>query len=327
MFNFLSPRHAWFPFREIAFFNKKDSKTWMNRFLSFKNAVEWRNHVISFLKEGTIPERFEIGAIYNIPLQHKQLAGAYPVSREFVIDIDTDDYDVVRRCHQKSSYCSSCFALLSHGAYVVTHLLKHCFNLTDVIWIYSGRRGLHGWVVDKGSRKMSNTLRSRIAKFLNLVSSRDPGELFSQLPQQTILSLMDGLIDEDDEPGVLTSLYKERAKADLFDAGVEGTPIYQDFLDRIKGKHGPLVSTIERDVAAILATTETHVACSQIQAKFESHFSIKENHLLYYEFVWWCVGPRLDVNVSSQMNHLLKAPFVFTQVLERFVFRLNRQKF
>lgn len=46
--------------------------------------------------------------------------------------------------------------------------LKQDFGFKDIVYIYSGRRGVHCWVCDPGARDLTNEARSAVVEYLSV---------------------------------------------------------------------------------------------------------------------------------------------------------------
>lgn len=51
---------------------------------------------------------------------------------------------------------------------VLNKILADDFDFDNVLWVFSGRRGLHAWICDEGAREMTNEMRSAVVGYCNL---------------------------------------------------------------------------------------------------------------------------------------------------------------
>ena len=82
------------------------------RYISFANSEEMRR-----MLHQKCPLKIDIGAVMrDIP---KKGAPNAPLQREFVLDIDIDDYDQVRTCCKGATLCQLCWKLMRVACHIL----------------------------------------------------------------------------------------------------------------------------------------------------------------------------------------------------------------
>lgn len=278
------------------------------RYMCFKDAEEFRSQMIA-----RQPIRMEIGAVFtHPPKNHKTVVKeAYrPVERELVFDIDMDDYDSIRTCCSGANICLHCWTFMRAAIKVLDRALREDFGFKHILFVYSGRRGVHCWIGDRAARELSNEYRGAIVEYLNLVTpgankARSEVKNFAEEVHPSVehaYKICEGFF-KDDPMGVLKA-------QDIFKKG----PHLQNIMEQC-------LSVEER--AKITKFTEanpgasSHAIWLQLEALRAERstqaggFKAKQaNQMFLKDVVIQFTYPRLDINVSKQMNHLLKAPFV-----------------
>mmetsp|Transcript_30388 Transcript_30388/g.40391 ORF Transcript_30388/g.40391 Transcript_30388/m.40391 type:complete len:197 (+) Transcript_30388:482-1072(+) len=90
------------------------------------------------------------------------------MQKEMVFDIDMNDYDDVRTCCQGANVCERCFAYLKIAMKIIQDTLQEDFDFSNLLWVFSGRRGIHAWVCDEDARAMNNDMRSAVVQYCNI---------------------------------------------------------------------------------------------------------------------------------------------------------------
>jgi len=159
----------WLSYGKPTFGNREFSFTLRDNIYVRHNMFAGEDDLRNALTTKT-PVKFDIGATFSAPASHRAiLQTAYtPVSRELVFDIDLSDYDEVRRCCSGPAACQKCWRFAAAAVGVLDHLLRAWLGFTTLLWVYSGRRGVHCWVCDCRARQLTAKERAAIVEFIRI---------------------------------------------------------------------------------------------------------------------------------------------------------------
>ena len=167
------------------FHNREFSFTLANdvycRYLCFKTADQFKETLVD-----RCPFKIDMGAVYNIPPDRHNASDKrafVPLQKEMVFDIDMNDYDDVRTCCTGAKVCEKCWQYLKVAMVILTQILNEDFDFENVLWVFSGRRGIHAWVCDESAREMTNEMRGAVVGYCNLgVGNEMSGRTQLQFP-------------------------------------------------------------------------------------------------------------------------------------------------
>jgi len=298
------------------------------RYLSFHTAKEFQNAL-----ESSMPDKIDIGAVFTMPPKHYKdynvigasgVSGAgntfRPVERELVFDIDMDEYDDVRTCCKGAQVCQKCWTFIAAAVRCINETLRDDFGFKHIMFVFSGRRGVHCWVCDKSARCLSNEQRSALAEYMQLIagpkgqSLRSTGVLRRRgiLQYPLIKRSVDICQEYFEKPvvGILDgqNVFKCPEKEVTSEQALEEL---NPNLYRVL-KNLPDDSPIKQDLPTFirLAYKDQRAAWKKISDEISSAKNKRKNLSIGVEDILIeYTYPRLDINVSKQMNHLLKAPF------------------
>ncbi|XP_055366086.1 DNA primase small subunit [Betta splendens] len=288
--NYGGVQKNYFQNREFSFTLKDDIYV---RYQSFSTQNELEKEM-----QKMNPYKIDIGAVYSHrPNQHNTVkSGTFQaLEKELVFDIDMTDYDDVRSCCSQADICSKCWTLMTIAIRVLDRALREDFGFQHLLWVYSGRRGVHCWVCDEGARKLSVAARSAVAEYLSLVKG---GE-------ETVKKV---ILTDPIHPFIRESLSlveKYFPKYALQEQDILGQ---KESVDKV-------LSLVPEDVRKTLQQDfqnerkpETRWKILKDQASRKQNTTKKGKHFEKEIMLQYCY-PRLDVNVSKGVNHLLKSPF------------------
>ncbi|KAF7210173.1 DNA primase small subunit [Nothobranchius furzeri] len=244
------------------------------------------------------PYKIDIGAVYSHrPNQHNTVkSGSFQaLEKELVFDIDMTDYDDVRSCCSAADICTKCWTLMTIAIRILDRALREDFGFQHLLWVYSGRRGVHCWVCDEAARKLSAAARSAVAEYLSLIKG---GE--DTVKKVVLTDPIHPFIRE--SLAVVEHFFPQYALQD------------QDILAR-KESVDKVLALVPDDVKKELQQDFQNEKKSDVrwklikdQARKKQSTAKKGQHFDKEIMLQYCY-PRLDVNVSKGVSHLLKSPF------------------
>ncbi|KAL1862948.1 p48 polypeptide of DNA primase [Diaporthe australafricana] len=288
-----------FAHREFAFTLQNDAYL---RYQSFQTADLIRKDVLRLL-----PSRFEIGPVYTTnPRDRKQLknlSAFRPLAKELCFDIDLTDYDDIRTCCDKANICIKCWQFITMAIQVVDKALRDDFGFKHIMWVYSGRRGAHAWVCDKKARKMEDQKRRAVAGYLEVLKggAQSGKKVNVRRPLHPHLTRSLDILRPHFAEDVLE-------KQDPWDTDERAEKLLQLLPDKtlndsLRKKWASAPGRSSRSKwADIDATFAAGGGGKNLDKK--DLLAAKQDVVLEYTY------PRLDIEVSKKLNHLLKSPFV-----------------
>lgn len=269
------------------------------RYLSFENQSELEQAIIQRL-----PFKIDIGPVLSIrPKNHRSNPNIKALQRELVFDIDMTDYDDVRTCCSEANICCKCWKFMSIACRVIDSALREDFGFEHILWVFSGRRGIHCWVCDKAARHLDTKGRGAIADYLQV--SMGGGE--NSVTKVTLFDKQHPSIRR--ARNLIEPLFNEVI---IEDQNAFGTTAGVEKLLKMVNDEA-----CRKELQTLISSTAKASDSSSIWNTFVGYFETlrvktllkpKLKHIVE-EVQLAMLYPRLDINVSKGTNHLLKAPF------------------
>ncbi|XP_010533590.1 PREDICTED: DNA primase small subunit isoform X2 [Tarenaya hassleriana] len=290
--------------REFSFTLENDVYV---RYMSFKNASAMEESI-----KGKCPFKIDIGAVYNVdPYKRRAYAESgdnvfTPVERELVFDIDITDYDDVRYCCSGADVCHSCWPLMTVAIKVIDTALREDFGFKHILWVFSGRRGVHCWVCDAKARRLTNEQRAAIAEYFHVYKGNENkarkvalmGHALHPFLARSYVDFLKNFFE--DKLLATQKIFSSKEKYEKVLEMIPDEDIKSELREKWENAARPSLS--EEAISITRWEQLKNVLLSKKQKAQSLRMCIEE---IVFTFAY----PRIDLEVSKQMNHLLKAPF------------------
>lgn len=184
--------------------------------------------------------------------------------------------------------------------YIVFLYIAEDFNFEHILWVFSGRRGIHCWVCDKTARHLDNKNRNAVAEYLNLFTQQNSsnrvtlnGDRMHHCMKRAH-RIVDSYFDEIclNDQNTFGTLEGRKKLLDLIPDEMARKELEPEIMAIDIGDSKTVWDTVKRFV----------------QSRTQKNMSRKLKFLIE-EIQMSILCPRLDISVSKTANHLLKAPF------------------
>jgi DNA primase small subunit len=81
------------------------------------------------------------------------------------------DYDSVRTCCSKADICKRCWGFIAAAVKVLDSGIREEFGYNHLLWVYSGRRGIHLWISDQEAMDLTDEQRRAIVNRLTIIQN------------------------------------------------------------------------------------------------------------------------------------------------------------
>ncbi len=140
--------------RDIALsVTSKTGKNFVARNVMFANSNSFKTYLMN-----NTPYRIDIGAVFHVPL-HKAFMSAInsqigtdvvlPKYKEFVLDVDMEP--------------PINWSSVAKTVRIIDHLLRREYGFSNFIFVFSGKKGIHCWILDQRAIELDEESRKLIA--------------------------------------------------------------------------------------------------------------------------------------------------------------------
>lgn len=140
--------------REVCFVK---NEVWSRR-LKVESGKAFRD-----LSCARVPDAVHLGGVFEGEPGKSRVIG-----RELVFDVDLDAYSDLRACcGAEKKACAACWKFARVGMQILSFLLRNVFGYKRLLFMYTGNRGFHLWVLDAEAFSLSKEMRTNIVRFLD----------------------------------------------------------------------------------------------------------------------------------------------------------------
>jgi DNA primase small subunit len=316
--------------REVAVTNADD--VW-KRYNSVRNEAELRQLAV----RNGVGATLHLGPHYTEAAAHARRPGVAAVGKQLPFDLDLTDVSFLGIPKSDQSSNDRFVRLIFGQVHILRAILREVFGFEHFLPVYSGRRGVHLWVLDARADALGDEARKAICAMISPPDLRRDSRLFYRLPILQQPSFTGGEVEEAVNAvyhRILLAPYKQGGVG-LFDSRLR----VESFLDKLfarssgasdanapESRFQDADAECERRVRLAMNGVSGPTAYRTLEAAIRDGMQSEANrrsgkkatpseiaHQLLSEklqdVMFSLVWPSLDVGPSAQMGHCVKLPF------------------
>lgn len=276
-------------------FQRHDGADGYSRFHQFDSLEAFKRELLR-----RAPARIDVGAILSTETDYMPLGITWrqveAYEKEPVIDIDVDDYADVRSCNCSGKMlCAQCWHFLATAASIVNYLMEEKFGCNRIMWIYSGRRGVHGWILDQSAAHYPESFRHAIADYLSTFQVNRDHRVFSGTCKVALSSY----------ESIVLPQFEELVRREV--VLMRNTKIMTYITKIALGTETKNMTLLRALMSSAKPEMNNMSLWNHYKLVLQQHHPAAQQ--VIRTIVFSLVFPRIDRNVTTAMKHLIKCPY------------------
>ena len=304
----LATHNSRFPLERVELGFVVNDSYWRNR--RFGSGIHLKDF-ITLMK----PQRMELGPVHPSTAIVKDSYNTLPLQKFLVFDCDMEDISekhpdmYVRRCACRGSarVCGEgCWFYMRVAVKCLVYVLREIIGCRTIVPVYSGRRGVHVWVMDERFQTCSEEERSAIVERIKMIG--DPARYYHGEYGPYVENLI--LRDE---------FYANFLDGPRLVCAPEIAQIVQQmiFEQQSNNDHQHRYQRLSEQIVEALVRTQMEANPALARREWQAFCTLmssddEEGLVPDFErrFIFRMMYPRLDAGVTIKHHHLVKFPFV-----------------
>lgn len=299
-----------------------EAEEWRRRF----EEVASKDKLASLVKTKGL-RALHAGAVYSDRVSFARRSGVVAQHKELVFDLDLQDNPWVAGEKSDMAHNDRFMPLLFASANILKVVLEQVFGFSQFMLVYSGRRGVHLYTLDSRAFKLTSEARKALCAFVSLPprttgASDTVGSPFLNTNLNPSLNITE--VHDAVDAAWTVATGREGGMCNMLGSRVDIMRFahlfcsWRDFEPRKKQGKDESSDTNNRPPPRKLPTAQNVIAeLSQCSAEERLPRLARLNPYAARDLALSVVWPRLDTEVTGNLQHTIKTPFSLHAATQR----------